>query len=278
MGDKIIAVDFGGTSIRAALMKDREIIRLVKKDTLADKGSKVVLKQLVNAISEAKRNDKIKGIGVGSPGPLINGVVKNPPNLPLRNFNLKKFLKNKFKVKVEVENDANCAALAELHYGVKKRNFFVLTLGTGIGGGVVIDGRLYTGEGYAAELGHIIIQDGRDLEYWASGSRITNDAKKIFGKKLLASDLKKLNNKRADKILIEAANNLGKGIGSLVNVFDPEIVVLDGGLKAAGKLYLKCIKSSAQKYSILPKKINIQWSKLEYAGVLGAGLLLKNKS
>ena len=273
--DKIIAVDFGGTSVRAALMKGRRILRLVKKDTLAKKGSKTVIKQLTDAISEAKGNEKIKGIGIGSPGPLINGIIKNPPNLPLRNFNLKEYLKNKFKVRVEIGNDANCAALAELHYGVKKKNFFVLTLGTGIGGGVIIDNKLYEGEGYAAELGHMILENGRDLEFWASGSRITNEAEKIFGKRLLASDLKKLNNKKADKILENAAANLGKGIGSLINIFDPEVVVLNGGLKAAGKKYIRIVRKEAQKYCILPKKVKIEWSKLENAGILGAALLLE---
>ena len=271
----IIAVDFGGTSVRAALMEGKRILRLVKKDTLAKKGSKVVIKQLTDAITEVKGSDKIKGIGIGSPGPLLNGVIKNPPNLPLKNFNLRKYLKNRFKVRVEIENDAKCAALAELHYGVKKKNFFVLTLGTGIGGGVIIDSKLYVGEGYAGELGHMILEGGKDLEFWASGSRITNEAEKIFGKRLLASDLKKLNNKKADKILHEAAFNLGKGIGSLINIFDPEIVVLNGGLKAAGKEYIKIVRREAQKYCMLPKKVKIEWSKLEHAGILGAAVLLK---
>jgi len=273
--DKIIAVDFGGTSIRAALMKDKRILRLAKKDTLADKGSRIVLKQLISAIKEVKGDEKIKGIGVGSPGPLLDGVIKNPPNIPLKNFNLKKFLKNKFKVRVEVENDANCAALAELYYGVKKKNFIVLTLGTGIGGGVVINGELYKGQGYASELGHMVIEDGKDLEYWASGSTITCNAKKSFGKKLLAGELRKMNNRKAEKILQDAAKNLAVGIGSLVNIFDPEVVVLVGGLRNAGIKYLQCIRRESRKYCMLPKKINIQWSKLKNSGVLGAGLLLK---
>lgn len=271
----IIAVDFGGTSIRAALMNGKRILRLVKKDTLAKQGSKIVLRQLCDAILEAKDGNRIQGIGIGSPGPLLNGVIKNPPNLPLRNFNLKKYLKSKFKVRVEIENDANCAALAELEYGVKKKNFFVLTLGTGIGGGVIINGKLYTGEGYAAELGHMVLEGGKDLEFWASGSRITNEAEKVFGKRLLASDLRKLKNKKADRILQDAAFNLGKGIGSLVNIFDPEVVVLNGGLKAAGRDYIRCVRNEAQKYCMLPKRVKIEWSKLEHAGILGAGLLLK---
>ena len=272
---KIVAVDFGGTSIRAALMKGRRILKLVDNDTLANKGKKIVLKQLVSAIEEAKGDERIRGIGIGSPGPLLDGIVKNPPNLPLKNFNLRKFLKNKFKVRVEVENDASCAALAELHYGVKKKNFIVLTLGTGIGGGVIINGELYKGQGYAAELGHIIIQDGKDLEYWASGSKIKKDAKKSFGEELLASELNKKHTRRSHKILDEAAKNLAIGVASLVNVFDPEVVVLVGGLKDAGHCYRDTLKRELKKYCMLPRKVNLQWSKLKHAGILGAGLLLK---
>jgi len=273
--DKVIAVDFGGTSIRAGLMLGKKILRLVEHDTLADEGSRIVLKQLVKAISEVKSNEKIKGIGVGSPGPLLDGVVKNPPNIPLKNFNLKKFLKNKFKVRVEIGNDANCAALAELYYGVKKKNFIVITLGTGVGGGVVINGELYKGQGYASELGHMVIQDGKDLEYWASGSTVSCNAKKSFGKKLLAGELRKMNNRKAEKILQDAAKNLAMGIGSLVNIFDPEVVVLVGGLRNAGPKYLQCVRRESRKYCMLPKKIDIRWSKLENSGVLGASLLLK---
>ena len=274
-GNKIIAVDFGGTSIRAALVEERRIIRISSRDTLAKEGVKTVLRQLTDAINEAKNNEKIRGIGVGCPGPLLNGVIKNPPNLPFRNFDLRKFLKNKYKVRVEIENDAKCAALAELNFGIKKKNFIVLTLGTGIGGGIIINGELYKGEGYGGELGHIIIQDGKDLEYWASGTKIKKDAKKIFGQGYLATELKKMNNKKAEKILEDAAVNLGKGIGSLVNVFDPEVVVLIGGLKGGGKKYFERVKKEAKNYSILPKNIDIRWSKLEHAGVLGASLLLK---
>ncbi|MBU2639239.1 MAG: ROK family protein [Nanoarchaeota archaeon] len=274
-GNKIIAVDFGGTSIRAALMSGRRILRLVKHDTMASEGKNVVLKQLVKAIEEAKGVEKIKGIGIGSPGPLLDGVIKNPPNLPIRNFNLKKFLQKKFKTRIEIENDAKCAALAELVYGVKKKNFIVLTLGTGIGGGVIIDGSLYKGQGYGGEIGHIIIQDEKDLEYWASGTKIKKDARIVFGKEYLAGELKKLNNKKADKILRDAAEKLGIGIGSLVNAFDPEVVILVGGLKDAGNEYISIVRKEAQKYSILPKKVNVQWSKLKNSGILGAGLLLK---
>ena len=92
-------------------------------------------------------------MGTGEPGPLENGIIKNPPNLPLRNFNLKKELEKRFHKKVVIENDVHCVALAEAKLGCKKKNFVVLAFGTGIGGGIIIEGKLYTGQGYAGELG-----------------------------------------------------------------------------------------------------------------------------
>ena len=98
----------------------------------------------------------------------------------------------KFKKPVEVANDADCVALSEAKYGCKKKNFFILTLGTGIGGGIIIDGKLYTGQGYGGELGHIILHDGKDLEHMWKENRI--QCKSCFGKIVLMKDLlKKIN-------------------------------------------------------------------------------------
>jgi glucokinase len=124
-------------------------------------------------------------------------------------------------------------------------------------------------------LGHIIIDQRKDLEYWASGTKIKKDAKKIFGKEMLASELNAKDNRRSRKILRESAEKLAIGIGSLVNVFDPEVVVLVGGLKDAGNVYRRTLDQEVKKYSMLPKNVNIKWSKLKNSGVLGASLLLK---
>ncbi|MBR9704431.1 ROK family protein, partial [Candidatus Pacearchaeota archaeon] len=217
-------------------------------------------------------NTSIKGIGVSSAGPLLNGVIMNPPNLPIRNFNIKKFLKKKYKVKVEVENDANCVALAESRIGVKKKNFFILTLGTGIGGGVIINGELYTGNGYAGELGHVVINGDGDMEdRWRYHIK---RAKKHFGSDILIKDMIKNRDPKCQKIISDMFDTLSKGIGSLINVFDPDVVVLNGGVKEIGDLFIKPIRKRVSKYVIIPKKYNIVWSKLYKPNLVGASFLV----
>jgi glucokinase len=219
-------------------------------------------------------NKDVKGIGIGCAGPLKDGVIKNPPNLPLKNYNIKAELKKRFKVRVEVGNDAHCVALAEAKFGVRKKNFIILTLGTGIGGGIIIDGKLYEGQGFGGEFGHIILDKGKDFESLAAWKSTKESTKKAFGEELLISDLVKMKNKKAEEILNELTTYLAQGIGSLINIFDPEVVVLAGGVRETGSAFLNRIKEKVKKYSILPKITPIQWSKLDHPGTLGASLLV----
>ena len=252
MAGSKIAVDLGGTNLRVALVKNNKIIKYIKRKTPKEKN--ILLKKLYESISDFMSSD-VKGIGIASPGPLEKGIIKNPPNLPLRNFNLKRVLQERFKKRVEIENDANCAALAEAKFGCKKKNFFILTLGTGIGGGIIIDSKLYKGQGYGGELGHIILDNGQYFEDLCAWKRIGKLTEKYFGKEILINDLIK--------------------IASLINIFDPEIVVLGGGMKESGKVFLSMIKRQVEKYTLLPKKTKIIWTKLRHPGILGASLLIK---
>ncbi len=272
MGDKIIAIDLGGTNLRVALVKDNKILKYIKKPTPKSKDE--LLKGIIDSINPLFDKD-IKGIGVASAGPLEKGIIKNPPNLPLKNFNLKIFLERKFKIKTEIANDANCVAIAETKLGCKKKNFIVLTIGTGIGGGIIVNRKLYSGKGLAGELGHIVLNNGKDFESLAAGKRLKELTMKNFGKEFLVADLIKINSKKSNEILQELSKYLGQGIASLINVFDPEIVILSGGVKESGKKYLKMIRENAKKYIILQRKTKIIWSKLEHPGILGASLLVK---
>jgi len=269
---KIIGVDLGGTHLRTAIVKNNRILKYEKKRTPKNKNA--LIKELIRSI-ENLMSRKVKGIGVASPGPLENGVIKNPPNIPLKNYNLKKALENKFKVKVEVENDANCVALAESRLGVKKKNFFILTLGTGIGGGIIINGELYKGQGYGGELGYIVLDKGEYFENLGAWKRARKLERKYFGKEIWIPDLIKMKNSKARKILQELSLYLGQGIASLINVFDPEIVVLGGGMRTGGNKFLGMIKKETYKYILLPKKTEIAWSKLRHPGIMGASLLIK---
>ena len=265
MKNEVAVVDLGGTHLRTALVKNKKISDFTRKNT--SKNKEELLKDIVEGIGKCI-NKNTKRIGISCAGVIENGVVKVSPNLPFKNFNLKKFLEKKFNKKIVVENDANCFALAESKYGVKKKNFFILTLGTGIGGGVIIDGKLYKGMGSGGELGHIILNNKKDFEYLASSQALKRVLKTNSVKKFILDKSSK-----TSKIKKELADYVGQGVASLISVFDPEIVVLGGGMRRLGSGFMKDIKIQTKKYNFLPKTPEIKWSTLENPGLLGASLL-----
>jgi glucokinase len=269
-GNKVLAVDIGGTNMRVALVQGKKISNYTKVPTPRTKdGFLDVLTEIIDRVI----TKDVAAIGVACPGPLKNGVIKNTPNLPLRNFNLKSFLEKKFKKKVVIENDAGCVALAESVYGVKKKNFVILTLGTGIGGGVIINGGLYRGRGNAGELGHMIIDDGKDLEtHWQNYRKMSN---KYFKKVLTINQLCKMKNKKATKILNYVTVHLAEGIANIIDAFDPEVIALMGGAREAGNNFLDRVKKDVQRFAIIKDKIPIVWSKIPHPGILGASLLVR---
>jgi glucokinase len=267
---EVIAVDIGGTNIRIALVRNNKIIKLTKCET--PKTVKGIMNVLYSEI-EKFNSSRIKGIGIGCPGPLKNGVIENPPNLPFRYYNLQNAIEKKFKKRVVVFNDARCVALAEAKIGCKKKNFVILTLGTGIGGGIIINNELYLGDGNAGEIGSIIINGTKTFEKcWQQRKELT---KKELGHAMGITELIKIKNKKADEIVDKIANYLGIGIASIINVLDPEVVILAGGPREAGDKFLNRIEKYVHKYQLIPRKVPVQWSKFEYPGVLGASLLIK---
>jgi len=270
---EVVALDIGGTNLRYGLVRNNKIIRFVRRPTPS--GKEALLNAIFNSIDEMIENENnVRGIGIASPGPLRNGIILNPPNISLKNFDLKKAVQKEARMKVEIDNDAKCVALAESVLGVRKKNFFVLTLGTGIGGGVVIDGKVYNSRDIGTELGDIYLTSEKRFEELASGKAISQRTQEIFGRELLVQDLLRTKGKRAKKVLDEVVEYLGQGIGSLINIFNPEIVVLAGGMREAGEEFLKRIEEEAKKYISLPKEYDIVWSKLKEPGVLGASLLI----
>lgn len=266
---KVIAVDLGGTNLRVSLVQGKKIIKYIKNSTPNTKEE--LIRVLDDSISSIITKD-VKAIGVGSPGPLEKGIIKNPPNLPLRNFNLKQHLEKKFKVKAAVENDVKCVALAELKHGCKKKNFIVIAFGTGIGGGIIVNNKLYLGRNFAGELGHLVLKDGKYFEIlWQESRKKMKDA---FGSNILIKDLIKMDNNVSEKILDEVLEYIGMGLGSLINVFDPEVIIINGGFKEAGMPLLKKIRDASRKYSILPHETPIEFSGLDHPGTLGASLIV----
>ena len=265
---KIIVVDVGGTNLKIALIKKGRVLKF--KNIKTPSSEKKLLNEVVNGI-KAFNSFSISKIGVSVAGPVKNVIIKNPPNLPLKNFDLKTFLENKFRKKIAVENDANCAALSELYYGVKKSNFVVITLGTGVGCGVIINKKLYVGEGYASELGHMIIDNGRDLEYYWQLHR--KKSKKYFGKEFFIKELMEMNNKKANDMVKENIQHMAQGFASIINIFDPEVIVITGGGRNNGVRYLNSVRRETHKYVIIPKKTPIYYSRIEHPELIGASLL-----
>ena len=199
----------------------------------------------------------------------------NPTKCAFANYNFEVAFEKKFGVPAVVKNDADCVAYAELMMGYRRKNFILLTLGTGIGGGVIIEGKLYRGNGYAGELGHIILDGGKDFESLAASKRLRLVTKKAFGSEKLFHDLLKMRDSRAKKVLNEFFDYYGQGIASLVHCFDPDAVILAGGMCECGEGFLAGIRKSARKYYYLPKKTPIKWTRLKHPGILGAALYFK---
>jgi glucokinase len=284
----IIGIDLGGTKIAAALATPSgRIITDVHVPTEAQKGRKQVIANLKKAIHTLIRGQRIRisCMGIGVPGPIEyeKGIVIEPPNLPgWKRVNLKKILEKEFKVPVHVDNDANCAALAEAYFGAGRnaRHFIYITISTGIGGGIIIDRKLYRGAiGAAGEFGHMII-DSKGftcgcgnvgcLEALGSGSAI----KKRAGMDAIAVELAaRQGDKKAIEVVQETAHYLAIGIANLVNIFNPEMVILGGGVMQMRELLLTPIRKEFKKYALtLPaKSVRIVRAKLRTdAGVLGA--------
>jgi glucokinase len=284
----IIGVDLGGTKIAAALAYTTgKVITDLTLPTEAQKGKKQVIQNLIKAIHTLAKGNKAKisCIGVGVPGPILyeKGIVIEPPNLPgWKKVNLKKILEKEFNVPIHLDNDANCAALAEAKFGAGKRarHFIYMTISTGIGGGIIIDRKLYRGAiGAAGEFGHMKI-DSKGytcgcgnvgcLEALASGTAI----KRRSGMDAIAVELAaRQGDKEAMKVINTTAHYLAIGIANLVNIFNPEMVILGGGVSKMRELLLHPIRKEFKKYALTltAKNVKIVRASLgSESGMLGA--------
>ncbi len=280
MADIIIGVDLGGTQIRAARL-DQHLHILAREETLtlAAQGLQPTLERIKNLVRSIWPQDegRVAGIGVSAPGPLnpSTGVVVAPPNLPgWHNVSLRDILQDTFAVPVYVGNDANVAALAETARGAAHgfRHVIYITVSTGIGGGVITDGRLLLGkEGLAAEVGHMVmVVDGKatTLEKEAAGPALARQARARIEKgekslihELVKGDLAQITSKivgqaaeASDALALEVVTRggriLGLGITTLLHLFNPEIVVIGGGVSKMGELLFAPMRAAYQQYAI----------------------------
>ncbi|MBN3040494.1 MAG: ROK family protein, partial [Candidatus Omnitrophica bacterium] len=240
---------------------------------------------------------KIKAIGIGAPG-IINiqeGFIYYLPNIPgWKNFPLKKILEKRLKIPVVIDNDANVFALAESCLGAgkgKTRSIF-LTLGTGLGGAVVINGRLLQTSASAQELGHVPINlKGRLCGCGARGCIETEVGNKYLLKKykqikkncpegIEIKDLyhKALKGEReALKVWKDFSKALGKFLGGMINIFNPEVIIFGGGVSGAFNFFKPFVYKAIKEQAMWPnlKDLKLQKARLKDAGIIGAGLLAR---
>ena len=281
IGDKkwVIGVDLGGTNIVVGVLPidggDGEVLALKTEPTDAQRGAKYVVDKIVLLIEEARadvvsqfggtRTD-FAGIGIGAPGPLNRetGTVIQSPNLGWRNFPLRDLISNAVNLPAVLDNDANCATYGEWWLGAGRNvdTLIGITLGTGIGGGIVLNGEIFHGVSDAAgEIGHMTIEaNGRKcpcgnygcLEAYASGPAIARRAIEGLdaGAESLLSDLVNGNFEKitaatvyeavingdpyANDVMRETAKFLGAGVANIINIFNPDMIVIAGGVTSAG--------------------------------------------
>src|SRR3989344_3010483 len=278
---KIIGIDVGGTKIRGVLVDLNGKI-LEEKEIVTYKNHKKDLDSLIGLI-ERFNSKAVIGIGVGVPGSLDlkRESIIGFSNLPgWENFKLKDFLKNKFKKRVEIENDVNCVALAEKKFGagIKYKNFIVINIGTGLGGGIIIDNKLYEVRGNAGEFGQgKFFGHGKNksFEDLVSTKALLMIARRngLSGDSFKILEEAKNGNKKAKKVYEEVGKSLGEGISNLVFYFDPEIVLIGGGLMNAGEFLLGPARKNAGLQFGRNVKIK-QVGLLKNGGAIGAASLL----
>ena len=319
-GEYFAGVDLGGTKILAGLF-DGELNCLgrAKLSTKSERGPEEVIERIARCVRDAVDEcdldlKQVKAVGIGAPGTIDsgNGRVLFAPNLKWEDVPLKKALEKALGLPVFVENDANAAMLGvyETELSSKPRHVIGIFLGTGIGGGIILDGKLYSGfTGTAGEIGHMVIQVGGPkcncgnqgcFEALASRTaifrRLTEAVaagKKTILTESLGPDLKDLRSgdlrkaiKKGDKlvenIVEEAAEYTGIAVANLINLFNPEVVVLGGGvIDALGDEMMAIILETAQDYGMsgAMKGVDIVASKRgDDAGIVGAAVLARRQS
>jgi glucokinase len=308
----VIGVDVGGTKVLAGAVDERlevqhRTYRLVHRD-----GSAAVLESIVAAVEEirdAAVGQDVEAVGLGIPA-LVDwrrGVAITSNHLPIDDLAIRDLLADRLDLPVAVDNDANCAMLAEWRYGAAAgtHDAVLLTLGTGIGGGVVVDDRLLRGaQGAGAELGHMVIDvngppcPGRCpnhgcLEALASGIAIGREGLRVargapdsaLGRALaagrevtgaLVTELAHDGDPAARDILALVGERLGIGIGNLVNIFNPDVVVVGGGVIAAGELLLAPAREAVARRALSPARESVRIVPARFgaeSGMLGAAAL-----
>ena len=299
-----IGIDLGGTKIYTALANDNgEIIKEVVIKTEANKGHEQIVDKIKDSIKEVSKGyelSSVKAIGLGTPGPLDikRGIIIEPSNLPFVNYPIVNELYKEFKIDTYIDNDANVATLAEYMFGYGKgiENMVYVTASTGIGGGAILNGKIYRGStSNALEVGHTTINtSGRRcgcgnigcVEAMSSGTAIMKSAQDAV-KSRVETTLKNYDEVTSKEVFIEASKGdevskdilenalsyLGIAVANYANILDPDVIVIGGGIVNGGDIVFNIINREMKKRCLgtILNHCKVIPSNLEgKSGVLGA--------
>jgi glucokinase len=290
----VIGVDVGGTKLLAGVV-DREgaVARRHEVPTVTE--SQEALLAVLDELVGSLLGDDVGALGFGLPSTIDQrtGRAVSSVNIPLADVDFRERMRQRFRLPVGIDNDANAATLAEWRIGAARGadHVIMLTLGTGVGGGLVLDGRLYRGSiGAGAELGHMVIDydgppcgghcPGRGhLETLAAGPAADALARERYGPGSAARDLARRaaqGDDEAAALLAEVGHRLGSGLASLVNIFNPELIVIGGGFAEVGEPLLGPARATVAREALPPARDLVRVVRAELgldSGLLGAAMV-----
>jgi glucokinase len=293
-GQRALGIDVGGTKILAGVVdREGEVVRRDERATPVSSQDELLAE--LEDVVEGLLDDDVEAVGFGLPSTIdqTKGRAISSVHIPLVDVDFRDRMAHRFPVPVAIDNDGNAAAIAEWQLGAGRgaSHVIVLTLGTGIGGGLILGGKPYRGSiGAGAELGHIVLDYGGEpcgdgctgrghFEGFAAGSAADEAATKRFGagsngKTLVDAALAGDDGARED--LARLGRHLGAGIASLVNIFNPEVVVLGGSFAAARELIREPARETLAREGLRPMRdlVRLEWAQLgREAGMIGAALV-----
>jgi glucokinase len=303
-----IGVDLGGTKMAVGVVDSEQHIRYQGKESSIGLSEDKLVQDLGRELKEAKQaRPDVLSAGLGIPATIDHdrGVAIQAVNLEISDVPLRDLMQKELGLPVYIDNDANVAALAEFLYGAGRgaRNVVMLTIGTGIGGGLILGGEIYRGStGAGAELGHIVIvEDGLPcqgncpnhgcVETYASGTAVAREGKaaaerepdSALGKALAegpilgrtVTELALAGDPPATEVVAQAGRHLGTALASLANIFDPDVFVIGGGVSAVGDLLLEPAREELRSRALPPQnKAPVKLAELgPDAGMIGAAAM-----
>lgn len=276
MTKQTVGIDLGGTHVRGGLVMENSLGQLVSH-RINPRGSVEETLELLFALADKLVDPSVAAIGIGVPG-LVDtgqGVVYDVVNIPSwKQVPLKQIMMERYQLPVFIDNDANCFALGEFYFGKGKGSdsMIGLTVGTGLGTGIIINKKLYAGRnGGAGEFGMIDYLD-HYVEYYASGQFFQNvyntDGETVF-QKSLAGDLQALN------MYAEMGAHLGNAIKTILYALDVELIILGGSVRQAYRFFSEALWERLHSFAFqnAVRNLRIEISELENSGILGAGAL-----